>query len=82
MSILQRVHDALQFSGVAFGLLVAVSELLGWPGTLTLIFGLVGAVAALASYFTGKHTEAAFERIVELGARAADKVEVTVGYRP
>jgi nucleotide-binding universal stress UspA family protein len=62
---IQRVHGYLQFATVAFGLLVVVSELADWRGSVTLAFGLVGALTGLASYFTGKRTEAALERKIE-----------------
>ena len=62
----QTIDNWLQFSAVAFGVLVVISELAGWPGSTTLAFGLVSAFTALAAYFTGKSTEAAFERKIEI----------------
>src|SRR6266480_5797000 len=61
---MKKLHDGLQFAAAAFGLLVVVSELPAWPTTLA--FGLVAAVAALAGYFTSKHTDVALERQIEM----------------
>lgn len=61
---MKRLHDWLQFATVAFGLLVVVSELRAWP--VTLAFGLVAALTALAGYFTGKHTDVALEHQIEM----------------
>jgi hypothetical protein len=63
-AMMKRLHDGLQFAAVAFGLLVVVSELRGWP--VTLVLGLAAAVTAFAGYFTGKHTDATLERQIEM----------------
>lgn len=62
---IQRVHDGLQFATVVFGLLVVVSELADWQGSVTLTFGLVSALTGLTGYFTGKRTEVALERKIK-----------------
>jgi hypothetical protein len=75
MKTVQRLHGALQFITVCFAALVAVSEVVGWPKPISLVFGLVGAIAGLVGYFTGKRMEVALEReIHDLTTEQAGRV--------
>jgi len=65
MPIVQRVHGWLQFVSLGSVVFVVVSELLSCPKYVTLAFGAVSALTGLASYFTGKHTEAKLEAKIE-----------------
>ncbi len=55
------IHNLLQLLTVIFGLFVALASLFNWSPSIVFGLGLVSAVSALLSYFTGKWIERKFE---------------------